>query len=359
MVQNMELTQQGEALVSVIVPIYNAEKHIRKCVDSLVNQTYQNTEIILVDDGSPDTSGKICDEYAGKYDRVKVIHKSNGGVSAARNTGMSAASGQYIHFCDADDWIEPETYSDIVPKLVEEDADVALFGWYVDTENKGVISSVSRTDHALDGVGDQYDIFHGMLIICGTAGGLKGYGNFIWNKIYKKESLIDENGNLILFDETIKVAEDGIWLMYAGQNWNKGVFARKAYYHYYTNNESVMNTAGNFSSTRLASQQAHMRMLDILKDFNRDYYEIHRQACITYFWIVAKSNPAGKTPEFVAQVISNIIAINDGVCPEALAADVLNALKTAARYRWLNNRLPVKMAMKVMTMFDKVKKRIS
>ncbi len=75
----MELTQQGEALVSVIVPIYNAEKHIRKCVDSLVNQTYQNTEIILVDDGSPDTSGKICDEYAGKYDRVKVIHKSNGG----------------------------------------------------------------------------------------------------------------------------------------------------------------------------------------------------------------------------------------------------------------------------------------
>lgn len=92
--------------ISIIVPIYNVEKYIRKCIESIINQTYRNIEIILVDDGSPDNCGKICDEYAKKDSRVKVIHKKNGGLSDARNKGTEVATGEYIMYVDSDDYIE-------------------------------------------------------------------------------------------------------------------------------------------------------------------------------------------------------------------------------------------------------------
>lgn len=93
-------------LISVIVPVYNVENYLCKCVDSIINQTYNNLEIILVDDGSTDGSASICDEYVLKDSRVKVIHKENGGVSSARNIGIAEASGEYICFVDSDDWLE-------------------------------------------------------------------------------------------------------------------------------------------------------------------------------------------------------------------------------------------------------------
>jgi len=93
-------------LISVVVPVYNVEKYLRRCVDSILCQTYSNLEIILVDDGSPDNSGKICDDYKKKDKRIKVIHKENGGLSDARNVGIDACHGKYITFVDSDDWIE-------------------------------------------------------------------------------------------------------------------------------------------------------------------------------------------------------------------------------------------------------------
>ena len=94
-----------ETLLSVIVPVYNVEAYLVKCVESILNQTYPNLEVILVDDGSPDGSGAICDTFADKDSRVKVIHKPNGGLSSARNAGLEEASGEYITFVDSDDWI--------------------------------------------------------------------------------------------------------------------------------------------------------------------------------------------------------------------------------------------------------------
>ena len=99
-----------DKLISVIVPIYNVEKYLTKCIESIINQTYKNLEIILVDDGSPDKSPIICDEYAKKDNRIKVIHKKNGGLSDARNYGMSLATGEYISFIDSDDYIDEEMY---------------------------------------------------------------------------------------------------------------------------------------------------------------------------------------------------------------------------------------------------------
>lgn len=97
-------------LISVIVPVYNVEKYLHKCINSILNQTYKNLEIILIDDGSTDNSGKICDEYALKDNRIKVIHKENGGLSSARNAGLDICSGDYIGFVDSDDYIAEDMY---------------------------------------------------------------------------------------------------------------------------------------------------------------------------------------------------------------------------------------------------------
>ena len=118
-----------EKLVSVIIPAYNIEDYIGRCLDSIISQTYKNLEIIVVDDGSRDHTGEILDNYAKKDRRIKVIHKENGGVSSARNKGIEAAEGDYIGFIDGDDLIEPEMYKTLVDLLEEENADIAHCGY--------------------------------------------------------------------------------------------------------------------------------------------------------------------------------------------------------------------------------------
>lgn len=115
-------------IITVIVPIYNVSKYLRKCLDSIIAQTYTALEIILVDDGSPDDCGEICDEYAAKDTRIKVIHKENGGLSSARNAGLDAATGCYIGFVDSDDWIEPSMYEEMVDTLEKEQCDMIECG---------------------------------------------------------------------------------------------------------------------------------------------------------------------------------------------------------------------------------------
>lgn len=117
-----------EELISVIVPVYKVEKYLRKCLDSVCGQTWNKLEIILVDDGSPDGCGAICDEYAEKDSRVKVIHKENGGLSDARNAGLEAAAGRYIGFVDSDDYIKPEMYESMLHKMKNEDVDLVVCG---------------------------------------------------------------------------------------------------------------------------------------------------------------------------------------------------------------------------------------
>ena len=111
--------------ISIIVPVYNVEKYLKKCIDSIVNQTYKNLEIILVDDGATDRSGEICDELAKLDNRIKVYHKKNGGLSDARNYGVERATGDYIGFVDSDDYIDAEMYEKLYEAITKEDADVA------------------------------------------------------------------------------------------------------------------------------------------------------------------------------------------------------------------------------------------
>ena len=130
-----------ENLISVIVPVYNIEAYLRKCIDSILAQTYTNLEIILVDDGSTDNSGEICNEYAAKDARIRVIHKGNGGLSSARNTGIDIATGKYIGFVDSDDYLAPDMYEKLLGAIVNNHADISVCNVHHVDENEELISS--------------------------------------------------------------------------------------------------------------------------------------------------------------------------------------------------------------------------
>ncbi len=121
--------------ISIIVPVYNTEQYLEKCLDSLINQTYNNIEILLIDDGSKDNSGKICDEYAKKDKRIKVIHQKNSGVSRARNNGLDNFTGNYVMFVDSDDWIEPNTCEILLKKIILEKKDMVIYNFYKERKN--------------------------------------------------------------------------------------------------------------------------------------------------------------------------------------------------------------------------------
>ena len=181
-----------EKLVSVIIPAYNIEDYIGRCLDSIISQTYKNLEIIVVDDGSRDHTGEILDNYAKKDRRIKVIHKENGGVSSARNKGIEAAEGDYIGFIDGDDLIESEMYKTLVDLLEEENADIAHCGYQmvfpdrVDYYHNTGKKKIQTTEEGLK------DLLSGEMIEPGLV-----------NKLYKKELI--KNCRL---DETVKINED-------------------------------------------------------------------------------------------------------------------------------------------------------
>ena len=114
--------------ISVIIPVYNVEPYIRQCLDSVVHQTYKNLEIIIVDDGSPDNCGAICDEYAANDERIQVIHKENGGLASARNTGIEYASGEWIAFVDSDDWCKTDYYEQLMSHMCKDPVDIFWAG---------------------------------------------------------------------------------------------------------------------------------------------------------------------------------------------------------------------------------------
>ena len=138
-------------LISVIVPVYNTEKYLDRCIQSILAQTYSNIELLLIDDGSTDSSGAICDRYAGQDSRVRVFHKPNGGVSSARNMGLDNARGEWIIFCDSDDWIDAEMYEHMYNAAIQNKVDMVCCDLLVEEKNNKTILSYKNNykDHKL------------------------------------------------------------------------------------------------------------------------------------------------------------------------------------------------------------------
>ncbi len=170
-----------EDKISIIVPIYKVEKYLRRCIDSIRAQTYTNLEILLIDDGSPDRCPQICDEYASKDSRVRVIHQVNGGLSAARNTGINAATGKYIGFVDSDDYIDCSMYEKLLCSIIESNADVSVCGYKM-------ISEVGRDIEEDNDITSVDEVVQGNIILrerlLDTNSALWVVA---WNKLYRKE----------------------------------------------------------------------------------------------------------------------------------------------------------------------------
>ncbi len=186
-------------LISVVVPCYNVEKYLTKCVDSIVNQSYKNLEIVLVDDGATDGTPQLCDELAKTDDRIKVLHKVNGGLSDARNAGFAIANGDYVTFFDSDDWIEPDTIKIAYDKMINDNLDLVVWGYSADfvDDNENVLNNrICVVDGICEVAGDNTVL---------TQKDTLGISGYAWNKLYKAEII---KNNDLKFEKGISLVED-------------------------------------------------------------------------------------------------------------------------------------------------------
>lgn len=281
-----------QELISIIVPVYNVEKYLDRCMQSILQQTYQRLEIILVDDGSTDSSAQKCDSYARRDSRVTVIHKQNGGLSDARNAGLEAASGAYIGYVDSDDWIEPDMYERMYRACVENDAQLAVcryFNEYRDrTESGGSGSVVSLSREELLKIyiegDDAYVIY-----------------NSVWSKLFKRdlvEGMVFPKG---------RNSEDIMYTTRAFCRAHKAVYLDSSFYHYVIDREgSIMNAAREERMFRdeIPFWREHIACIgDMVSPQMADLARYHFQRRLLFYYMDARNAGNRKT---AARLVSEI-----------------------------------------------------
>ena len=186
-------------LISIIVPIYNSENYIKKCLDSILAQTYSNLEVILIDDGSTDNSYNICKDYQKKDNRIVLLQQKNAGVSRARNHGLEVAKGEYIGFVDSDDYIEPEMYEILLNSIIESNSKIAICNYYYENEDSKEIKNFQSESRFFSRDYFTENMFNDFCI-----------NGFLCNKLYYRGLLFNKNHTIYL-DENIKMLEDNLF----------------------------------------------------------------------------------------------------------------------------------------------------
>lgn len=209
------LTPVMQPAISVIVPIYKAEKYLKRCLDSIISQTFTDFELILIDDGSPDKSGMICDEYALNDKRIKVIHKKNGGVASARQCGIDNTKGEYTIHADPDDWVEPSMLEKLYKKAVEENADMVICDFWTEEKDRKTYNRQEPTKAIAEKT--LQDILQHRL-----------HGS-LCNKLIKSTCYTDYN---IRFIEGLNYCEDYLVCIKILLNGIKVSYLNEAFYHY-------------------------------------------------------------------------------------------------------------------------------
>ena len=245
-------------LISVIVPVYNVESYISKTIESILAQTYKNIEIILVDDGAKDNSGKICDEYAQKDNRIKVIHKENGGLSSARNAGMKIMQGEYVCFVDSDDWVSPNFVERMLACISKSNTDMGSCRF---CETTGTEESVcdQETDPRI--IAD--DKFYCALTE-------DSYAGFAWNKIFKTSIIKDRS---LCFDEKIFNGEDLPFVVEYLKHCVKTSFLDERLYYYYIRPGSITTTV-KLTKRYVTIVYAREKVLSVITAYAPQYEDI-------------------------------------------------------------------------------------
>lgn len=224
-------------LISVIIPVYNVEMYLRECLDSVINQTYRNLEIILVDDGSTDNSGKICDEYAAKDKRIIVIHIKNSGAAIARKIGFLKSHGKYISFIDSDDWIELNMYEYLYDIIQKYDVDIIIYKFFDNIFTNTPIATIYN-HHLEKGIYDlikikQY-VYPSLLFSDKYKKSILPPG--LWDKLFKKELL---EKNIMYINGKVTIGEDQLWSLPCLLDANKMYVSEQTLYHYRRVNNSI------------------------------------------------------------------------------------------------------------------------
>lgn len=225
-------------LISVVVPVYMIERYLGVCIESILNQTYCNLEIILVDDGSKDRCPEICDLYARKDSRVKVIHKRNGGLVLARKAGLGAAAGDYVGYVDGDDWIEPRFYEMLLRAMEDSGSDMVCAGWSRDL--------FAKTEHFCNSFpvgiyeGETLEGLH-RAMISHSSFFRPGISTYVWNKLFKKEILYSPQMSV---DDRISIGEDAAVTYPALLNCKRVCVTNHAAYHYRQREDSMLKQSG-------------------------------------------------------------------------------------------------------------------
>ncbi|MBQ8795843.1 MAG: glycosyltransferase family 2 protein [Clostridia bacterium] len=248
-------------MVSIIVPVYNAEKTLERCVRSLIEQTYSNIEIILVNDGSKDDSLLICRQFEKNDNRVIVVDKPNGGVSSARNAGLDIANGEFVMFCDSDDWVEKK-WCEILVNSFESDY-MVMCGFY--TEGKQNVLPYETKANTTCKTYEKTDF--SLLYLLGF--------NVPWNKIYDR-MVIEKN--LLRFDERFNNGEDYLFnLKYLSRIEKKIIFLDKCLYHYVWSNAGSLSSSNNsnkFEHDRLLYTETNDTVSNITNNISTNYYDV-------------------------------------------------------------------------------------
>ena len=219
-------------MISVIMPVYNVEKYIVKSIQSVLNQSFKDFELLVIIDGSPDNSKRLAESF--NDERIIIYEKTNGGLSDARNYGLERVKGDFVYFIDSDDWIEPDLLKDTVCIFDKNEIDFVIFGYYLDDEDlEGNLLStteISTTEIQFDKILKNLDLDHNMLNIMGYA----------WNKLYRISFLKNNN---IVFDKGVSLVEDILFNSKVYQNSNTVTFINKRLYHYINRpSESLIKT---------------------------------------------------------------------------------------------------------------------
>ena len=311
-------------MVSFIVPVYNAEQYLVTCVSSLLKQTMPDFEIILVDDGSKDTSGEICDCLSRQDARIRTIHQINAGIGGARNSGMHAAAGDYIVFIDSDDFLEPDFLENAIPLIEQDGVDIVNFGFFHTTlDGQGEIVHRTPACHLLEGIFTydelmpRFDEYYSAI------------PHSVWNRIYRRTYLVD-NG---LYFGNYKVEEDAFFTLDLFKHgFSKMVISHAAFYHYVTRAGSVQR---RFQVERLPCELLLAERLEMLM---RQSHTEHRLTNIVnerYVTVVALelNNIAFRDcPLSFAEKCKRIReAAENRRVREAIAALPLSAYSTPAR----------------------------
>ena len=235
-------------LISVIIPVYNVEKHLEKCLDSIVNQTYKNLEIILINDGSTDGSPEICSKFAQNDERIIFISRENKGVSASRNEGIELSSGDYFSFIDSDDYLEPDTYEYLIRIIEDKKVDIVNYEHYITFSDREISHKVNECNYGLFNKKDaQRQLVYNVA--------------FAWNKLFSKETIEG-----LFFNKEILRGEDRLFARQAFDKAESVWFDSRPLYHYVQSEDSAVR--GNFRKSQLTA----IKLYDIYNEFYSKKY---------------------------------------------------------------------------------------